>query len=127
MQNLKTILQGARYRGGNSMWSWLLHRFTGVGLVLFVTVHVLASFLTQRLGSGVAMAINAAYESPAFQIVMYFCVIYHVLNGLRVIILDARPSLMRFQHEMLWLQWLTFAPIYALAVLLIVLRAASGE
>ncbi len=127
MQNLKVIAQGARYRGGNPMWSWLLHRITGVGMVLFVVAHITASFLTQRFGSGAGMAINAVYESPAFQLVMYFCVIYHALNGLRVIILDIRPSLMRFQREALWFQWLTFVPIYALAVLLIVLRAASGE
>lgn len=127
MQNLKVIAQGARYRGGAPMWSWLLHRVTGVGMVLFVVAHIIASFLTQRFGSGAGMAINAVYESPAFQMVMYFCVIYHALNGLRVIILDLRPSLMRFQREALWLQWLTFAPIYALAVLLIALRAASGE
>ena len=127
MQSLKTTFQGFRYRGGNPMWSWLLHRFTGVGMLLFVAAHVTAAFLTQRFGSDGAMAVNAVYESPMFQLVMYFCVIYHTLNGLRITILDLRPSLMRFEHEALWLQWLTFVPIYALAVLMIVLRAASGE
>ena len=29
------------YRGGQGMWSWLLHRVTGMGIFLFLLVHIL--------------------------------------------------------------------------------------
>ncbi len=103
------------------MWSWMLHRVTGVGMIVFVALHVVSAFFVLRGGHDVAAAVNGVYESWPFQIFIYFCVIFHALNGLRVIILDLFPSLMRFQHEMVWLQWLTFIPIFGLTVLLMVM------
>jgi succinate dehydrogenase / fumarate reductase cytochrome b subunit len=28
------------YRGASGMWSWLLHRVTGLGVLLFLLVHI---------------------------------------------------------------------------------------
>ena len=32
------------YRGGQPMIAWLLHRISGIGIVLFVSMHVFAAF-----------------------------------------------------------------------------------
>jgi succinate dehydrogenase / fumarate reductase cytochrome b subunit len=118
-------LRGMTYRGGGPMLAWLLHRISGLGIVLFVATHVLASFLMHVLEGGetIGTAINVVYESWPFQILIYFCAVFHALNGLRIIVLDTWPKFLKYQREMTWLQWAFFIPIYGLAVFLIIQRA----
>lgn len=119
-------LKGFRYRGGGPMWSWMLHRIGGVAMVIFVGAHVISSFFMQQFGSDVATTINIVYESVYFQSVFYFLVIFHGLNGLRIIILDTWPKLIEYQREVTWLQWLIFVPIYGLAVFVMLQRTLAG-
>ena len=95
--------QSIRYRGGGPMLSSILHRITGLSIVLFVGTHVIASFAMQQFGSDWATSINIIYESDYFQFVMIFVVFYHMLNGLRMIILDLWPKLLEFQREATWI------------------------
>lgn len=118
--------QGLRYQGGAPMLAWMLHRITGVGILVFVGLHVFASFLMQQFGSDFATNMNIVYESWAFQIVITFFVIYHALNGLRIIALDVWPQFIKYQREALWLEWLVFAPVYGLAVYFLVQKALTG-
>jgi succinate dehydrogenase / fumarate reductase cytochrome b subunit len=115
-------LQGLRYRGGGPMWAWLLHRITALGIVLFVGTHIIVSFSSQQLQSHLADRINDVYKSTTFQLVVYFCVIFHTLNGMRIIILDFFPKYLKYQREVIWLEWLLFLPIYGLAVYFFILR-----
>ncbi len=39
-----TTPQALAYRGGQPMLTWLLHRITGIGIIFFVSMHVLAAF-----------------------------------------------------------------------------------
>jgi succinate dehydrogenase / fumarate reductase cytochrome b subunit len=120
-------LAGIRYRGGGPMLSWVLHRISGLGMIIFVSIHVLAGFSMQQFGSDIGTTINTIYESPYFQIFIYFCVIFHVLNGLRIILLDLFPKFLQYQREVTWLQWLIFIPIYGLAIFLMLRSVlASG-
>ena len=109
-----SVLQALRYRGGQGMLSWTLHRLTGLGIVLFVGMHVVAAFFLQQFGDPVATAVTAAYESWPTQLFVYFCVLYHALNGARLALMDLFPRLLRFQNELVWLQWAVFAPAYLL-------------
>jgi len=108
------------------MWAWMIHRITGAGMIVFVTLHVVSAFFVLRGGNDVATAINSVYESWPFQMFIYFCVIFHALNGLRIVVLDLWPKLMQFQHEALWLQWLIIIPIYGLTVVLMFQRWLGG-
>lgn len=118
---------GLRYKGGGPMWSWMLHRITGVGILVFVGLHVVASFFMQQVGSDWAIAVNTIYESWIFQIVVVFCVIFHALNGLRIAALDLWPQYVQYQREALWLEWLIFAPVYGLTVFVIIQHALAGS
>jgi succinate dehydrogenase / fumarate reductase cytochrome b subunit len=109
-----SVLQALRYRGRQGMLSWTLHRLTGLGIVLFVGMHVVAAFFLQQFGDPVATAVTAAYESWPTQLFVYFCVLYHALNGARLALMDLFPRLLRFQNELVWLQWAVFAPAYLL-------------
>jgi succinate dehydrogenase / fumarate reductase cytochrome b subunit len=118
---------GLKYRGGGPMWAWMLHRVTGLSMLLFVALHVFASFFMTQTGSDVAIFINTIYESWVFQILVTFIVIFHALNGLRIAILDIWPQFQTFQREALWLQWLIFIPVYGLTVFILIQRAITGS
>jgi succinate dehydrogenase / fumarate reductase cytochrome b subunit len=119
-------LRGLRYRGGGPMLSWILHRISGLVMVVFVGLHILSSFFQHQLGSEIATTINIIYESIYFQIFIYFAVIFHAFNGLRIIILDIWPQALEYQREAIWLQWLIFIPVYGLTIFLMIMRSVSG-
>ena len=120
------LLQGLRYQGGSPMIAWILHRISGLGILVFVGFHVLASFFMQQTGSDLATRVNIIYESWVFQIVIAFLVLFHALNGFRIAIQDLWPKAQMYQREALWLQWLVFAPVYGLTVFFLVQRGLSG-
>jgi succinate dehydrogenase / fumarate reductase cytochrome b subunit len=108
------------------MLAWMLHRITGVGIVVFVSLHVVASFFMQQVGGDAATTINTVYESWIFQIFIIFCVIFHALNGLRIAVLDIWPQFLQYQKEALWLEWAIFIPVYGLTAFVLVQHALSG-
>jgi succinate dehydrogenase / fumarate reductase cytochrome b subunit len=117
-----SLKDALRYQGKGPMLTYILHRIGGLGMVTFVGLHVLASFVGGRVGS----SINLIYENWVFQIFIFFCVLFHVINGLRIIILDLWPKLIEHQREAIWLEWLVFLPIYGMAVYVIVSTALGG-
>lgn len=40
-------LEGTLYRGSTGMWSWVLHRITGVAIYFFLLVHILDTALVR--------------------------------------------------------------------------------
>jgi succinate dehydrogenase / fumarate reductase cytochrome b subunit len=117
-----SVIQGLRYKGGAPQTAWLLHRISGLGIVIFVTIHILASFL----GGDIGQSLNDIYESWWFQIVVVFCALFHGINGLRITILDFWPKLLEYQREAIWVEWFVFLPIFGLAVIAIINTAAGG-
>ena len=68
---------------------YLLHRVTGLGLILFVIFHLTATTVFRMQGQDVWEATMALLHSPWFKVGEYLvCVafIYHALNGLRLIL-----------------------------------------
>ena len=117
---------GLRYRGKQGMLNWILHRLTGLGMLLFVGMHVVVSFFGQQFGSGIAFDINSVFESWIFQLFIYFSVLFHAINGTRVALMDLFPTLIRYQHELIWLQWVIFIPVYLLPSFIMVQNAIQG-
>ena len=122
-----SLMDGLRYQGQGPMLTYFLHRISGLAMVLFVGLHILASFISnQAWGSSSGIFINTIYENWGFQIFIFFCVLFHVINGLRIVILDLWPKLIEYQREAIWLEWLVFLPIYILALIVIVRGALGG-
>ena len=111
---------GLGYRGGGPMLTFVLHRIGGVGMAVFVAMHILASFL----GGSIGGFLNNVYEHWLFQIFIFFCVLFHAINGLRITILDLWPRLIDHQREAIWLEWAVFLPLFAFAVFVIIRTAA---
>jgi succinate dehydrogenase / fumarate reductase cytochrome b subunit len=123
----KIGLQGLRYRGGGPMLAWALHRLGGLAMVVFVGMHITSSFLMQQFGSDLGTNLNIIYESWYFQAVLFFFVIFHALNGLRIILLDLSPQFLKYQREATWLQWFIFIPVYSLTVFIMIMNGLSGK
>ena len=111
-----------RYKGQGPMLTFVLHRISGLGMAIFITVHILASFLAGKGG----VFVNSIYENWAFQIFIFFCVLFHAINGLRITIFDLWPRLIEHQREAIWVEWAVFLPIFAIAVIVIVRTALGG-
>jgi len=109
------------YKGKGPFLTFILHRIGGLGMAIFVTMHILASFLSGDIGQ----FLNGIYEHWLFQIFVFFCALFHVVNGLRITILDLWPQLIEYQREAIWVEWAVFLPIFALSVVVII-QTAGG-
>jgi succinate dehydrogenase / fumarate reductase cytochrome b subunit len=96
-----TITETLRYRGKLGQWSWVFHRASGLGIVLFIYLHIIDTSWAAFYPSLYAKAIHA-YQSPLFTIGEFFlvaAVVYHAINGYRIIFLDFRPHLWHLQER----------------------------
>ncbi|NJC99032.1 MAG: hypothetical protein C3F07_04130 [Anaerolineales bacterium] len=117
-----SLATGLRYRGQGPMLTYVLHRIGGLGMAIFVAMHILASYL----GGDIGGLLNDIYENWAFQIFVFFCALFHAINGLRITILDLFPKLIEHSREAIWIEWAVFIPVYGIAVFVILSTALGG-
>ena len=117
-----SLAAALRYQGKGPMLTYILHRIGGLGIVIFVAVHMLSSFS----GGPTGVFLNSIYENWAFQIFIFFCALFHAVNGLRIVLLDLFPKLIEHQREAIWVEWAVFLPIYTIAVIVILQTALGG-
>ena len=92
------------YRGDPGMWSWVLHRITGATVFFFLVVHVLDTALV-RVSPQAYNEIVETYKTPIIGLMelgLVAAVLFHALNGLRVIAIDFWWQGPRHQRQMLW-------------------------
>jgi succinate dehydrogenase / fumarate reductase, cytochrome b subunit len=121
-----TGFKGWLYKGSTPYIAFAIHRLTAMGIILFVGLHVLSSFSMQQVLGTWGTTINTIYESAWFQIIVVFCVIFHVFNGFRVAILDIWPKLIKYERETVYILWAVFTPVYLLTVYFLVTNALSA-
>ena len=98
------MANGTLYRGREGMWSWVAHRITGVAVYLFLLVHVLDTALV-RVDANLYDAVIASYKTPIINLLevgLVAAVLFHALNGVRVILVDFWSKGPRYQRVMLW-------------------------
>lgn len=101
---MTTLPVGTLYRGGQGMWTWVLHRITGVSVFFFLLVHVLDTALV-RVSPEAYDLVIATYKTPIVNVLevgLVGAVLYHALNGLRVILVDFWVKGPRYQRQMTW-------------------------
>jgi succinate dehydrogenase / fumarate reductase cytochrome b subunit len=72
------------------MLSWILHRLSGVGLVIFIIIHIEGMFQIAK-GPEAFNKVMAMYNTPLFKVLEIFlfaAIMFHAVNGLRVILMD---------------------------------------
>jgi succinate dehydrogenase / fumarate reductase, cytochrome b subunit len=89
------------YRGKSGQWAFLFHRFTGFGIFLFLMLHIVDVSLVQN--KHLYNDVHALYGNifmRVFEVGLLFALIYHSLNGLRIVLLDFFPEAVRRDKSM---------------------------
>jgi succinate dehydrogenase / fumarate reductase cytochrome b subunit len=84
------------------MWSWVAHRVTGVLIFFFLFAHVLDTALV-RVSPDAYNRIMDTYKTPLVNVMevgLVGAVLYHALNGLRVMAIDFWSKGTRYQKQM---------------------------
>ena len=93
---------GTLYRGREGMWTWVAHRVTGVLIFFFLFAHVLDTALV-RVSPDAYNRIMDTYKTPVVNLMevgLVGAVLYHALNGLRVMAVDFWSKGTRYQKQM---------------------------
>ncbi|MGL4305594.1 MAG: succinate dehydrogenase, cytochrome b556 subunit [Mycobacteriaceae bacterium] len=93
------------YRGDPGMWSWVLHRITGVAIFFFLFVHVLDTALVRVSPESYNEVIHT-YKNPIvglMELGLVALVLFHALNGIRIILVDFWAKGPQYQKLMLWI------------------------
>jgi len=97
--------RGTLYRGREGMWSWVLHRITGIAIFFFLLVHVLDTSLI-RVSPEAYDAVLGTYKNPIMglgETVLVAAIVFHALNGLRIILVDVWSKGAQYQRQMFWI------------------------
>jgi len=84
-------------------WAWFLQRLTGVALVGYLFLHILV-ISTVQAGQDAFDSVLIVLQKPFFVVLDLFliaAVVYHALNGVRVLLFDLGIGLKR-QAGLFW-------------------------
>jgi len=86
------------------MWSWVGHRITGVVIFFYLLVHVLDTSMV-RVSPEAYDVVIGAYKTWYFALGeagLVAAILFHALNGLRIILVDFWKGGSRHQKTLLW-------------------------
>ena len=90
------------YKGQSGMWSWLLHRIAGLGILLFLLVHIvdisLLNFGPDVYNEGIAFFGVGIVR--VISLALIAAVLYHSFNGIRIMLVDFWPKGAKYQGVM---------------------------
>lgn len=118
------LMTALRYKGQGPFLTYILHRIGGLGMAIFVTTHILATFVEGK-GWQVGDIINDIYISPFFQVFFLFGVLFHIINGMRITILDLFPKLILYHRQAIMIEWVIFILVYSFAAITTITTAIA--
>jgi succinate dehydrogenase / fumarate reductase cytochrome b subunit len=115
MAAISNIFRAVTYRGREGQIAWMLHRIAGVGVFLFLVFHIIDIFL-MSFGPDVFESLMFVYHQFFFKLTiifgLYLGVVYHALNGARIVLIDFWPEMGKRQALLWRIQMVIFALIY---------------
>jgi succinate dehydrogenase / fumarate reductase cytochrome b subunit len=96
------VSPSTRYRGKAGQWAFLSHRITGFLVFLFLLLHIVDVSLLRwpetydqvhRLYGNVLLRL--------FEVGLLFALLFHTLNGMRIVAVDVFPEAVRNQRRLL--------------------------
>jgi succinate dehydrogenase / fumarate reductase, cytochrome b subunit len=99
-----------QYRGGEGMLAWALHRISGVAIWAFILLHVLDIWLVGA-NKDLYNEVLDLYASPIGRIgetLVGAGLLYHALNGLRIIVMDFWPATTVWHKQLWYACWVVF-------------------
>jgi len=89
---------GPLYKGHVGQYSWLLHRVTGLAIILFLFAHVVDTAVV-GWGPEAYNRVASVYHNPIIRLLelgLVAAVLYHSFNGVKIMLIDFFPSLTRY-------------------------------
>ncbi len=112
-----TAERGTVYRGRSGQWAFVTHRITGFLVFFFLLLHIVDVSLISR--PELYDEVHELYGNVVlrlFEVGLLFGLVFHSLNGLRVVMIDFFPGSIRNEKAL----------FRAVVVLTAVLTAAGG-
>ncbi len=84
------------YRGKAGQWAFIGHRITGFLVFMFLMLHVVDVSLVQD--KHLYNEVHAVYGNVVlrvFEVSLLFALVFHALNGLRIVLIDFFPDAVR--------------------------------
>ena len=102
-----------RYRGSEGMLAWAFHRISGVAIWVFIVLHVFDIWLA---GADPKLydEVLQVYASPIGRVgetLLGAALLYHSLNGLRIVIIDFWPAMTRWHKQLWYANWVLFVAL----------------
>ena len=129
---VRSLIQGGPpiYNGDPGQYAWVLHRATGIGVLFFLLVHIIDIMLI-GFGRDVydeSVEFYGRLEIIPMEVALVGAVVYHTLNGVRIMLIDFTGIGYRRERLMFWivlvLTVLLTAP--SLFIILAAKNAAGG-
>jgi succinate dehydrogenase / fumarate reductase cytochrome b subunit len=98
------VSESSVYRGRSGQWAFMVHRITGFLVVMFLLLHVVDVSLV-NIDRDLYDDVHRLYGNVLlrlFEVGLLGALVFHALNGLRIILFDFFPGAIRRQKEMLW-------------------------
>jgi succinate dehydrogenase / fumarate reductase cytochrome b subunit len=95
---------GSLYKGREGQWSWLAHRVTGVAIILFLFAHIVDTAVV-GWGPDAYNRVVEVYHNPFVKVLelgLVAAVIYHAVNGVRIMIIDFWPKANLWNRQLIW-------------------------
>jgi succinate dehydrogenase / fumarate reductase cytochrome b subunit len=92
------------YRGQSGQWSFFLHRLTGLGVLLFLLLHIVDITLA-GFGPTVYNDSIKIFSTPVIRLAslaLIASLLYHAFNGVRIILIDFWPAAHTYQKQMFY-------------------------
>ncbi|ACU53157.1 succinate dehydrogenase, cytochrome b556 subunit [Acidimicrobium ferrooxidans DSM 10331] len=93
--------RASMYRGKTGQWAFILHRVTGFLVFMFILLHIVD--VATLNDPHVYEQIHQLYGNiflRLFEVGLLFALLYHALNGLRVIMIDFFPGAVRNERAL---------------------------
>jgi succinate dehydrogenase / fumarate reductase cytochrome b subunit len=84
------------------MWTWVLHRISGVMIFFFLFAHVIDTSMVRVSPEAYNTAVET-YKNPVvglMEVGLVAAVLFHALNGIRVVLVDFWEKGPRYQRQM---------------------------
>ena len=100
-----------RYRGSEGMLAWAFHRISGVAIWVFVVLHVIDIYLVggDPGAYNTILQVYASLPGRIAEMLLGAALLYHALNGLRIILMDLWPAMTRYHRQLWYGSWVLFA------------------
>lgn len=94
---------GTVYRGRSGQWAFVAHRITGMLVFLFLLLHIVDVSLI-NLSTEIYDEVHELYGNVLlrlFEVGLLFALLFHSLNGLRLVAVDFFPGAVRNEGRLL--------------------------